>query len=356
MTNKNFHIVLAAIVIYLSLLSCSDLKIGVGLKGAIVDDEKMTLDGDTFDIRERIGDSLLIVWNYTNLDDRTPYYLLKYERNGFYYPLIGASNITSIDNTTDYVSLDDKEIYDIKNKKVLFSPPCSATGLYYLGKWNNLRLFASSDTICFSDGKCIGLQEDVFCRKPKDEDMVILVAGAQTIDVSFSDLYYAKKEDKENDVSVERLIKDYHIKTRNKYERMDAGFSVDLEISKDTTEADKAIREWMMAAIRDDAFYQLENNRDIPVGKCTSSNDMLHSLDEYGVLWEKLCRAEFQIEDTLEVRMTCDIRVRKVAIVMTTLPTIIEQACTMVDFTIYLMNIISLTTREEVECWMSAIL
>lgn len=69
----------------------------------------------------------------------------------------------------------------------------------------------------------------------------------------------------------------------------------------------------MMAAIRDDAFYQLENNRDIPVGKCTSSNDMLHSLDEYGVLWEKLCRAEFQIEDTLEVRMTCDIRVRKVA-------------------------------------------
>jgi len=313
MTNKNFHIVLAVIVIYLSLLSCSDLKIGVGLKGAIVDDEKMTLDGDTFDIRERIGDSLLIVWNYTNSDDRTPYYLLKYERNGFYYPLIGASNITSIANTTGYVSLDDKEIYDIKNKKVLFSPPCSATGLYYLGKWNNLRLFASSDTICFSDGKCIGLLEDVFCRKPKDEDMVILVAGAQTIEVSFSDLYYAKKEDKENDVSVERLIKDYHIKPRNKYERMDAGFSVDLEIPKDTTEADKAIREWMMATIRDDAFYQLENNRDIPVGKCTSSNDMLHSLDEYGVLWEKLCRAEFQIEDTLEVRMTCDIRVRKVA-------------------------------------------
>lgn len=136
-------------MIYLSLLSCSDLKIGVGLKEEIVDDEKMTLDGDTFDIRERIGDSLLIVWNYTNSQSRTPYYLLKYERNGFYYPLIGASNITSIDNTTDYVSLDDKEIYDIKNKKVLFSPPCSATGLYYLGKWNNLRflqvliLFAS---------------------------------------------------------------------------------------------------------------------------------------------------------------------------------------------------------------------
>ena len=29
---------------------------------------------------ERIGDSLLIVWNYTHSNDRTPCYLLKYER------------------------------------------------------------------------------------------------------------------------------------------------------------------------------------------------------------------------------------------------------------------------------------
>ena len=53
MRKKSFHVVLTVIVIYQSLLSCSNLKIGVGLKGAIVDDEKMTLDGDTFDIRER---------------------------------------------------------------------------------------------------------------------------------------------------------------------------------------------------------------------------------------------------------------------------------------------------------------
>ena len=31
------------------------------------------------------------------------------------------------------------------------------------------------------------------------------------------------------------------------------------------------------------------------------------------MLWEKRCRAEYQIEDTLELRMTCNIRVRKVA-------------------------------------------
>lgn len=94
---------------------------------------------------------------------------------------------------------------------------------------------------------------------------------------------------------------------------MEAGFSVDLDIPKGDAESDKAIREWMMAAIRDDAFYQLENNRGIPIGKCASLKDLQLSLDKYGVLWEKLCLAEYQIEDTLELRMTCNIRVRKEA-------------------------------------------
>lgn len=109
------------------------------------------------------------------------------------------------------------------------------------------------------------------------------------------------------------MAKNYYIKPRSKYERMEAGFSVDLDIPKGDAESDKAIREWMMAAIRDDAFYQLENNRGIPIGKCASLKDLQLSLDKYGVLWEKLCLAEYQIEDTLELRMTCNIRVRKVA-------------------------------------------
>ena len=77
---------------------------GVGLKGVILDDYKLTLDGDTFDIRGRIGDSLLIVLN-SNQDDKTPYYLLKYERNGFYYPQIGASDISgSLEKVCGYRS------------------------------------------------------------------------------------------------------------------------------------------------------------------------------------------------------------------------------------------------------------
>ena len=294
------------------LTGCHSLRMGVGLKGEVIEEDTLVLDGDTFTIQERIGDSLFIVWNYEHSDDKTPCYLLKYERNGFYYPQIEASDITSIDNTTEYVCIDEKDVYDIKNKKVLFAPPCNASGLCYLGEWNDLFLFASSDTLCFSDGKCFGLQDDVYCRIPRKKGLLTLVAGAQTIEVPFGDLYHSRQIAESKDISVERTIKDYHIKPRNKYESMDAGFTVDLEIPKGNTGADRSIREWMMTAVKDDAFFQLERYKDIPVGKCTSLRDMLHSLDDYGVLWEKLCRAKYQIEDTLEVRMTCDIKVKKV--------------------------------------------
>ena len=81
------------------LTGCHGLRMGVGLKGEYIDEDTLVLDGDTFTIQERIGDSLFIVWNYEHSDEKTPCYLLKYERNGFYYPQIGATNITSIDST-----------------------------------------------------------------------------------------------------------------------------------------------------------------------------------------------------------------------------------------------------------------
>lgn len=41
--------------------------------------------------------------------------------------------------------------------------------------------------------KYVGLQDDVFCRKPKKNGVLTLVAGAQRIDVPFGNLYHAKK-------------------------------------------------------------------------------------------------------------------------------------------------------------------
>lgn len=156
---KRLHLAFIVVIISFTVTACSGLRMGVGLKGEIIEGDTIVLEGDTFTIRERIGDSLFVVWNYEHSDDKTPYYLLKYERNDFYYPQIGASDITSIDNTTEYVCIDEKDVYDIQNKKVLFAPPCNASGLCYLGEWNDLFLFASSDTLCFSDGKCFWATE-----------------------------------------------------------------------------------------------------------------------------------------------------------------------------------------------------
>ena len=295
-----------------ALTGCNGLRLGVGVRGEFIGDA-FVLDGDTFKIRKWISDSLFVILNNENPEENAPCYLLKYERNGFYYPLIEANSIAAIHNTVNYVCVDDNNVYDLKSKKMLFSLPCDAFGLYYLGTWKDLCLFGNSDTLCFSDGKCVGLQDKVYGRKSKKNGMLTLIAGAQAKEVSYAELHNAKKTSYKADASVERFARDYYIQPRSRYESVDAGFSVDLEIPKGTTEADNAIRGWMMAAIRDDAFYQLKNNSGIPVGRCPSPKDMQHSLYEYGVLWEKLCRAEYQYEDTLMVRMTCDIKVRKVA-------------------------------------------
>ena len=66
-----------------ALTSWHGLRMGVGLKGEVIEEDTLVLEGDTFTIQERIGDSLFIVWNYEHSDEKTPCYLLKYERNGF---------------------------------------------------------------------------------------------------------------------------------------------------------------------------------------------------------------------------------------------------------------------------------
>ena len=224
-----------------ALTGCNGLRLGVGVRGELIGDV-IVLDGDTFKIRKWISDSLFVILNNEHPEEDAPCYLLKYERNGFYYPLIEANSIAPIRNTVNYVGIDDNNVYDIKAKKILFSPPCDASWLYYIGTWKDLCLFGSSDTLCFSDGKCVGLQDKVYCRKSKKNGMLTLIAGAQAKEVSFAELYNAKKTSCKADASIGRFTKNYYIEPRNKYERVYAGFSVDLDVPKGNAESDKAIR------------------------------------------------------------------------------------------------------------------
>lgn len=117
-------------MILLMIASCNGLTSGVGIRGIVCGDNLMTLDGDTFKVQERIGDSLLIVYHYPKDNDH--HYLIKQERNGFYYIQQEGNTISTIDNTQEYVCVDGKRVYNLK-AKTSFSVPCDASYLYYLG-------------------------------------------------------------------------------------------------------------------------------------------------------------------------------------------------------------------------------
>ena len=62
------------------LTGCHGLRMGVGLKGEFIDEDTLVLDGDTFTIQERIGDSLFIpnrsleIFSYKKSDCSRPYH------------------------------------------------------------------------------------------------------------------------------------------------------------------------------------------------------------------------------------------------------------------------------------------
>lgn len=296
-------------MILLMIASCNGLTTGVGIRGIVCGDNMMTLDGDTFRIQERIDDSLLIVCHYPEDNDRN--YLIKQKRNGFYYIQQEGNSISAIDNTQEYVCVDDKIVYNWKTKASL-SVPCDASFLYYLGQWNGKVALTNQDSICFSDGKCIALQEDAFCTASDTKGNVVLGMGARRLQVPIEKLYQYEHKNISTEQDAVRFTKKYFIQPRSQYESVEAGFDVDLDIPKGTADCDNAIREWMMSSIKDDAFSLLDFHEKVPVGNSGSVRDMASSLDTYGVLWEKLCRSYFQEEDTLVLRMTCNVRSRRI--------------------------------------------
>jgi len=303
----------AICTVALLLSSCSHMRQGVGLRGIAVDDERMTLDGDTFTVKERISDSLLVV-SKDAYADGAPDYLLKKESNGFYYVQAEADGISSIYDTSDFVLFGNGDVFGIREKEVLFCAACCLDyGLSYLGKGDGKYLFSNTDSICFSNGEYIGLRKDVSCATNKDNSRIRLTLGAQSVEVSPKELcqYLGKTVDK--DETVLNIKKSYFITPRNEHETDEAGFDIDLEIPKGNTAVDVAIREWIVTQVRNDIFPLLKYDpEEIPVAKCDSIEEMKGCLDRYGEIWEKLLRHDYQDGDTLCVRISSHIVTRKV--------------------------------------------
>lgn len=207
MKKKAVNLIICSMIL-LTTASCNGLTTGVGIRGIVCDNDLTTLDGDTFRIQERIDDSLLIVCHYPEDNDRN--YLIKQGRNGFYYIQQEGNIISTIDNTQEYVCVDDKTVYNWKDK-TSFSVPCDASYLYYLGQCNGRVALTNQDSICFSDGKCIALREDAFCTAFDTKGNVVLGMGARRLQVPIEELYQYEHKAIPTDRDAVRFTKKYFV-------------------------------------------------------------------------------------------------------------------------------------------------
>lgn len=66
----------------------------------------------------------------------------------------------------------------------------------------------------------------------------------------------------------------------------------------------------MSDAIKNDAFSLLGYQKDFNGRRKPSYDEFMKALDDYGMFWEKLCRSNYQVEDTLSIDLNCDISTR----------------------------------------------
>ena len=66
----------------------------------------------------------------------------------------------------------------------------------------------------------------------------------------------------------------------------------------------------MSDAIKNDAFSLLGYQKDFNGRRKPSYDEFMKALDDYGMFWEKLCRSNYQVKDTLSIDLNCDISTR----------------------------------------------
>lgn len=297
-------------VLLVGTLSCKgSLKKGIGIRGTWCKEDMIILNEDTFKVQERIGDSLLIVYCYP--EDYESCFLIKRESNGYYYVLQEGISISSIENTQDFALIDDRTIYNVRNNGT-FTLPWNASYLYYLGMCKDKAVFTEQDSIYFSDGRCVALRDDSYCKRSDKEGEVVLVKGVRKLSVSLETLYHFKNTAPVSDPSIYRFIGHYGTTSKRENEDEFFGLNVSLDIPVGDTNSDKAIRKWMTSAIKDDAFSMFGCPIDVFEGNSSTLQEMKLTLEQYGTLWEQLYRSYGGEEESYTFRIYCDVSVRKV--------------------------------------------
>lgn len=278
-----------------------------------VDEYLVTWDLDTLRISDRISDSLLVVGQYRT--DQYFNYLVKQKDRGTYHVVLKGQSISTISGTKDYVYVgnDGNHIVYNVNDSTSFSLPGETYWMVYLGRYEDKSVFCDDAGVYFSDGKCLALPNQVYCKASSKPGYAIVGMGARKKEVPFQDLYLYRHEPQSGSANTIRHTEKYLFKPAREDDFDEAGFSVDLDIPSGSSNSDNAIRQWMLQTIKKDIFSALDTTLAISDAKGESVAQMLSTLNRYHTLWNKIYYNGFTDNGANGLRQACSVKTRKVA-------------------------------------------
>lgn len=290
---------------------CSDRKPGAVMRGMMLDDNYMKLDGDTFFVSDVIGDRFLIVRKRSLETD----YLIRKKSDGAYSLLAESPDIYTIENTTDFLCIGG-DIYELNSQRRFPIPQVDISyGISYLGQYKGISAFGCNDKIWFTDGKSMSLRRHAYYFIPEEETVkspkVELGLGAFSTVLSAAELYELSGTLSAKGGNTKAYHYSFHVDPKYMLDENIAGFEVELDLPQGNTQIDVAIRKWILETINRDVFHQV-CEEPVALGKYETTDDFVKSLESYNVLWEKLYLEQFLLADSITPRLLSDIIIRKI--------------------------------------------
>ena len=282
------------------LASCSSsgLRMGVGLPGAMLDNDYMTLNGETLRVFHSYGDSFVIAYRDNADNDPKRCYLLRKRQDSCYVPICNANFIHEVYDSERFYHID-RMIYDLATQKLVMKAPLDDTyGYSYLGQYDGLYLFCTLDGLFFSDGKSLPMQYGVRAEKGKTESSAVLKSGALAQEFPIADIRRAIDGGVHRDSTVEWMKKEIFLDPKRKENLGEANLWYDMEWPKGNTAADRAIRRRLLQSVEEDAGSLLGTNLVMTGRLDGTAAEAKAALGHYVDMWGKVFLAENKLENS----------------------------------------------------------
>ncbi len=304
---KKRYLFLCGLGLMALLTSCS--KSGKGMNGVLLDDSMMTLDGDTFNVYFQLSDDVFVVGER---DAFSSDMLIERGNDGLFRVKLRGDNIYPLDNTSDFVAFEGKSVYHIPDGKSYELPQECESLMAYLGEWKGHYVFSFYGGIWFTGGKVVLTQSGVLVSPIDESGRLALTLGALTARPTAAELSAYDPSAPTQDTSTERLATSYLLSSG----ASKGGFTLDADIPTGSSPADRDLRAFLLRAIEADVFTNLSSARDLAPSDSAATSSvvgMRAALDSCGSLWKDAFDREFPEHDTIALRLTSDIKIRRVA-------------------------------------------